>query len=179
MRAVVFSVIENPPEIRDVVPPLPESELIFWLVVAVVVVLVLAGLIFWWLRSRKQPEQAPPTPGEIARRALSELDGRAAEMAAYPFAIEVSDVLRKFFHDSFQLPATRQTSPEFLVGVSTLPQIPENQQSALEDFLRAVDAAKYSGVEDEAFDGGQLLATARLVVEEAGRGSAMERSGNR
>ena len=168
MNVVFSTIVENPPEIRDVVPPLADSNLLLLLLLAAGITLVLAALLIWWLHSRQQPQAMPPSAREIALLSLADLQKRAAELTAYPFAIEVSDVLRSFCQESFRLPATRQTSPEFLASVAALPQLPDGQQTALAEFLGAVDAAKFSGVEDGTFDSDRLLATARSVIEQTG-----------
>ena len=158
----------TPEEIRPIAPPIPVFPYPTWMVVvaAVLAVLVLGAIIWAVVRHFKnRPQPPPPTAREIALAALSKLRGRIAELAPYPFSIEVSDVLRTFITHEFRLSATRQTSPEFLAAASATPRFSEADKTLLATFLEKSDLIKFARLEASTADSEQLLDQAVRFVE--------------
>jgi len=129
------------------VPPRP--SLAAWLLV------VAAGLIgsclamaLWALRRRRLLQVLPLSPEQAA---LRELERIAALPVATPQEIarchtHLSDVIRRYLERRFQLPASRQTTPEFLQTMRHAPQLSAEQQELLRDFLQQCDLAKFAPV---------------------------------
>ena len=89
-------------------------------------------------QSRRPPEQ-------WALQELGRLDESAtADAAAYHTAL--SDVVRRYLADRFGLPATRQTTAEFLETVRRSGRLSAEQQALLRDFLERCDLAKFAPV---------------------------------
>lgn len=168
-------VVPNPPEIRDVVPPIPADALPVWVpVVGGILVVVAVGFALWWFLFRRSPEAPPPSLVDVA---LAELDGLARDGAGqtpHDFAIGVSDVLRRFFQEYYDLPATRQTSPEFLAHVTTHREVPGRFHGPLSEFLGAVDRAKFAVGDGGDIDRERLIETARSLVVSARSGAGGE-----
>ena len=114
-----------------------------WIIYAgIFLSLVVLGLIAWWIRKRSRR----PKPEQSAReRALQELNRIRTEMETstpYQFSIRVSDILRRYVTDQYQLPVTRQTSVEFLSMLAKASPFSEDEKSLLEDFLNRCDLIK-------------------------------------
>ena len=158
------------PEIKDIAPPVYVFPYPLWMVaVAVAVVLaILVGatwLIRNWLKNRPAPP--PPTPKEIALRALEKAREQMESQAPYEFSILVSDILRAYIASQFSLPATKQTSQEFLAALGAFPRFSEPEKALLAAFLDKCDLVKFARIEASAADNEALLREAVRFVEGA------------
>jgi len=156
------------PELAPIAPPVPVFPYPMWMVVTagVVLILVIAAIIWAVVRHIKnRPQPPPPTPRELALAALEKLQSRVAQIPAYPFSIEVSDVLRTFVAREFHVQATQQTSPEFLAAAAGSPRFSEADKALLAAFLEKVDLIKFANLSATAADSEQLLEQARRFVE--------------
>src|SRR5438477_13128256 len=105
-------------EFHDIAPPVDYSLIPSWLVFVIAfVVLSLLGLFVWWFVQRRKPE-APKAPREIALGELEQIRGEIERMNPYQFSIRVSDILRRYVTQQYGVPATRQTSIEFLTAAA-------------------------------------------------------------
>ena len=150
-------------EFHDIAPPVDYSLLPPWVIFCgVFLALVLAGLIGWWIRGRLKR----PKPEQSARdRARQLLDGIGREMETlnpYQFSIRVSDILRRYVTDQYQLPVTRQTSVEFLAALAKASPFSDDEKSLLDDFLSRCDLIKFARYD-------ATLEDSRLLLEEANR----------
>ena len=156
---VLFAVAD----IHEIAPPVDYSLVPPWLIyLGIFLGLVVLGLIAWWIRKRSlqpKPEQAPRD------RALQELARIHAEMETstpYQFSIRVSDILRRYVTEQYQLPVTRQTSVEFLNALAQASPFSEDDKSLLEDFLNRCDLIKFARYD-------ATIEDSRLLLEEATR----------
>lgn len=150
-------------DIHEIAPPVDYSLVPPWVIYAGIFLgLAVLGLIVWWIRQRPRR----PAPEQSARdRALQELDRIRAEMETstpYQFSIRVSDILRRYVTDQYQLPVTRQTSVEFLNSLANTPSFSEEEKSLLEDFLNRCDLIKFARYD-------ATIEDSRLLLEEATR----------
>ena len=106
-------------EFHDIAPPVDYSlippRLVF---VIAFVVLSLLGLLVWWFVKRRKPELPPKAPREIALEELEHIRAEIERMSPYQFSIRVSDILRRYVTQQYGVPATRQTSIEFLTAAA-------------------------------------------------------------
>ncbi len=146
---------------NDIAPPIDYSLVPPWLVfVAVFVGLTVLGLIVWLItRSRKQ---VVPTKSARAHalEQLERMQGEVERTQPYRFSIHVSDVLRRYVTEQFNLPVTRQTSVEFLSSLANFSTFSEEEKQLLEDFLNRCDLIKFARYEATASD-------SRLLLDEA------------
>lgn len=155
-------------EIRDIAPPVDVFPYPPWMVaVAATVALVLLGLLIWWIvrlvRGRSGPP--PPSAAAIALDALEKLRARVTEAEPYAFSIAVSDVLRTFISNGkFHLPATHQTSPEFLTAISHSPLFSANDRTLLARVLEKCDMIKFAHVHATSADNAELVESALAFV---------------
>jgi hypothetical protein len=77
----------------------------------------------------------------------------------------VSDVLRKYVTQQYGLPATRQTSIEFLNALAKGLSFSEEERLLLEDFLNRCDLIKFARYEATTSDSELLLQEAIRFVK--------------
>jgi hypothetical protein len=150
-------------EFHDIAPPVDYSLWPAWVVFcAVFVALTLIGLIVWWI-ARRRPQ--PPPPRSAREQALERLERIWEEIevvSPYEFSIRVSDILRRYVTEQYNLPVTRQTSVEFLTGLTISSPFSEDEKSLLTDFLNRCDLIKFARYE-------ATIEDSRLLLEEATR----------
>src|ERR1700681_3722297 len=104
--------------LHDIAPPVDYSLIPTWAVfVATFFALAIIGLIVWLIARARQQAIPAKSPRD---RALEELEQIADEIEIsnpYQFSIRVSDILRRYVTEQYNLPITRQTSVEFLEAV--------------------------------------------------------------
>ena len=106
-------------EFHDIAPPLDYSLIPPWLVFVIAfVALSLLGRVVWLFAKRRKPPLPPKLPREIALEELERISHEIERMSPYQFSIRVSDILRKYMTQQYGLPATRQTSIEFLTALA-------------------------------------------------------------
>ena len=153
-------------EFHDIAPPLDYSLIPPWLVFVIVfVALSLLGLVVWLLAKRRRPAPPPKLPREIALEELDRIGGEIERMSPYQFSIRVSDILRKYVTQQYGLPATRQTSIEFLTALAKASPFSSEEQSLLEDFLNRCDLIKFARYEATTSDSELLLGEAIRFVK--------------
>jgi uncharacterized protein DUF4381 len=150
-------------DIHEIAPPVDYSLVPPWVIYCGVLLgLALLGLIAWWIRKRSRR----PKPEQSSRdRALQELNRTRGEMemlTPYQFSIRVSDILRRYVTEQYQLPVTRQTSVEFLSTLAKASPFSEDEKSLLEDFLNRCDLIKFARYD-------ATIEDSRLLWEEATR----------
>ena len=84
-------------------------------------------------------------------------------MTPYQFSIRVSDILRRYVTEQYQLPVTRQTSVEFLArSDARLRRFPRTRNRCSTIFLNRCDLIKFARYDATTED-------SRLLLEEATR----------
>jgi hypothetical protein len=127
---------------------LPESESWYQPLVWVGLALVLAalGLVVWEVVRRRLRRASALTPDGWALRELDKIAALdlsvSAEVERFPTLL--SDVIRRYLELRFRLPATRQTSAEFLETAQKSPQLSAAHQAMLRNFLHLCDMAKFA-----------------------------------
>lgn len=155
-------------EFHDIAPPIDYSLVPPWLVFVVTfVTLSLVGLLVWWFARRRKAVSPPKLPREIALEALQRIRQDIERMSPYQFSIRVSDILRKYVTQQHGLPATQQTSIEFLTALATPKAfgISAEEKSLLEDFLNRCDLIKFARYEATSADSELLFDEASHFVQ--------------
>jgi hypothetical protein len=153
-------------EFHDIAPPVDYSLIPPWLVFVIAfVVLSLLGLIVWWLAQRRKPELPPKSPREIAVEELEQIRPQIERMSPYQFSIRASDILRRYVTQQYGVPATRQTSIEFLSAAAKAASFSSDDKSLLEDFLNRCDLIKFAKYEATTSDSELLLEEAIRFVK--------------
>jgi hypothetical protein len=140
--------------LADIRPPveIPSLWLWFWLAVAAVLLIVVC-FVLWRLLKRKR-QTIPPiiyVPAHVrARQRLQE--ALALIDQPKPFCFAVSDTLRVYLEERFELRAPERTTEEFLHELQDAAILSPSQKSSLAEFLTRCDLvkfAKYEPVRDE------------------------------
>ncbi|MBI5666156.1 MAG: hypothetical protein HZC49_13865 [Nitrospirae bacterium] len=137
-------------EIRDIKGPVGVYNLTYlYLVLAIIAVIILIVLIVRFLKKRKKLKEIfiPPRPAhEIAYEALRELMNRdylkAGKVREYYF--ELSDIVRHYIEDRFQLKAPEMTTEEFLSTLKYSGVLNSEQKGDVRDFLSHCDMVKFA-----------------------------------
>jgi Domain of unknown function (DUF4381) len=153
-------------EFHDIAPPVDYSLVPPWVIfVGTFAALVFCGLIGWWLWRRWQRQRPQPSVRERTLALLDRISREIETMSPYQFSIRVSDILRSYVTDHYQLPVTRQTSVEFLATLTKASPFSEDEKSLLEDFLNRCDLIKFARYEATTEDSRLLLEEATRFVE--------------
>jgi hypothetical protein len=150
----------------DIAPPVNYSLVPPWMIfVGSLVVLTIIGLAIWYGRRFFRKKQVTLSPRERALAALSEIESEVERIAPYQFSIRVSNILRRYVVEQFDLPMTRQTSVEFLNAIASAPNFGDEEKALLADFLNRCDLIKFARYEATTEDSRLLLDEARQFVK--------------
>jgi uncharacterized protein DUF4381 len=154
-------------EFHDIAPPVDYSFISPWLVFfGVFIALTIIGLIAWFIvRELRRRAVPPPLPRDRALGILEQMRSQITRLSPYRFSIRVSDILRQYVTEQFNLPVTRQTSVEFLEGLKTTSTFSEDEKLLLEDFLSRCDLIKFARYEATFTDSQLLLEEAFRFVQ--------------
>ncbi len=151
---------------HDIAPPVDYSLIPAWMIfLGAVIALALIGLLIWHGRKLFRKQQPARSARERALDALAAMESGLERNPPYQFSIAVSDVLRRYVLEQFDLPMTRQTSIEFLNAIAVARNFSEEEKHLLADFLDRCDLIKFARYEATAEDSRLLLDEARRFVK--------------
>lgn len=135
-------------------------------------VLLLAAAAFaaWRYTSTHGRTARSASAHEVAIARLDALSGRpvpeadAAAMDA--FFVELTDIVRRYLEDRFDVRAPELTTEEFLTAASSSPDLTAEHRKFLQAFLERADMVKFAKLIPSPDDAAETLAVARRFVEE-------------
>jgi membrane protein implicated in regulation of membrane protease activity len=161
--ATLFTAIFLAQEFHDISPPVNYSLVPMWAIfVAAFVALTVLGLLIWLVARGRKPTEPQKSPRERALEALGRIQVQIESLNPYRFSIRVSDILRSYVTEQYDLPVTRQTSVEFLERLRKASPFSDDEKELLEDFLNRCDLIKFARYE-------ATTADSRMLLEEASR----------
>jgi hypothetical protein len=164
--SVSFMPILLAEEFHDISPPVNYSLVPIWAIFALAFVgLAVLGLLIWMVVRRQKPTARAKSPRERALEALGRIQDQIASLDPYRFSIRVSDILRHYVTEQYDLPVTRQTSVEFLERLRKVSPFSEDEKALLEDFLNRCDLIKFARYEATTADSHMLLEEATRFVQ--------------
>ncbi|MFP4541164.1 MAG: DUF4381 family protein [Opitutales bacterium] len=172
MSVFTFLAQAEPAGLADIREPILFWPWWVWLLAALVVVAV-AGLVWAFLRYRRQRAAAaalpppPPLPAEWARAQFERIAAERAAMDDKTYVSALSDVLRGYLQRAFGLPATERTTEEFFELTTQRGVFAESLRSELMAFLERADLVKFARQTIASAQQERLLDEARGVVETA------------
>jgi hypothetical protein len=143
---------------------------------AVVVLLVIAALIPLWLAKRRKARQR--SAYEVASDRLSKLMAwpRSGAHEIDLFFVELSAIIRGYVEDRFELRAPELTTEEFMMSMSSSPDLKRDHQALLRDFLRQADLVKFAHFMPNENDMDGSVGTAKQFLDETRYISSQENS---
>ncbi len=149
-NAVASETIPDIRGLKDMVEIPTGNEWVWWLLVAVAV-LVVAGIVAWFIRrhlAKCSTELAPPPPPPPHVVAWERLQ-RALELIheAEWFCIEVSHIIRVYLEERFSLHAPDRTTEEFLLELQSSRRLAGEHKQLLANFLSECDMVKFARAE--------------------------------
>lgn len=171
----VDSLLTNPPpSLADIKPParLPGQawRRAAWIMAAIVLVALAAGLLARWWMYKPKPEarERKIPPHEVALTALEALlrRGHLEQGNAEPFYVELSTIVRVYLEDRFELHAPEQTTEEFIRDSSRSQALSIEHRQLTQSFLEQSDLVKFARLQPGGEDMQRAWeAAARLVRE--------------
>jgi hypothetical protein len=147
----------------------PVPAALSWLWWTLAAVAIVSGLYWAWRRWRKGqvkavvPEKAVP-PHERARLKLQE--ALALIDRPKPFCIAVSQTIRVYLEERFDLRAPERTTEEFLAELKQSALLEAHQKESLAEFLARCDLVKFARYEPEHYELQKLHDTALRLVNQ-------------
>lgn len=158
-------------DIREIAGPIGFPIKIPWYVWVILTLIVLAAGIAFFLFKRKKTQSifVPPRPAhEIAYEALDALKQkeylRRREFKLY--YIELSDIVRRYLENRFNLRAPEMTTEEFLNSVKDNKALMLEHKSLLRDFLFASDLVKFAKYEPAEKEANQSFESAKKLIDQ-------------
>jgi hypothetical protein len=150
-------------------PPPPPPSWLRWLPWAGAAAALAGGVAGGGPRRPRLAAPVPPlAPHEWATQELDRIEAQqlpeAGELERYHTLL--SDVVRAYLERRFSLPASQQTTPEFLEAMRRSPQLTPEQQGLLRDFLQRCDMAKFARAAPSPDECRAVAAMARGFVQE-------------
>ena len=135
-------------DIVDIRPPVYVFDQ-WWLLFTVIGIgLIAVGVLIWFVLRRKN--RLPPLPVIVPahERARQKLQAALDLLdKPKPFCILVSDAVRLYLEERFELQAPDRTTDEFLDELRWRPVLSSGQKDLLRDFLVRCDLVKFAKVE--------------------------------
>lgn len=135
-------------QLRDIHGPVLLKEQPPYLLIAGIIffVLLLAAAIFWFFKKRVKPTPPPIPPWEKALLDLAEAKRLLTPERALQYMDRASQILRRYIESRFAIQSTRQTTGEFLQGLtgSTGNSPLQAHKSELRNCLEQADMAKFA-----------------------------------
>lgn len=126
---------------------------------------------YFWMRSRNHRKSAPVPPWQRALEKLERLRFELRQRRVLPEQgfVRLSDVVRDYIEERFQLPASRKTTSEFLEALSDNNPLPEEQRPFLNDFLSAADQVKFAKAPPDTLLLNQAIDRAEKLISSTGK----------
>ena len=131
-------------ELRDIKGALPLISRIGWWPSILITTIVLIAL-SWTIRFFFPRHQIILSPHEKAMRAIQEL--QESHVDVQTFYTSLSDIVRTYIEDRFQISSHEKTTREFLIAEKKNPHLEHSDRKALADFLVAADMVKFARYE--------------------------------
>jgi hypothetical protein len=139
-----------PSSLHDIRPPLDIFSLwdyVMWLLVGLILVALIYGLWTYWLKRKRTRQQLQETASRIPpnEKARQRLDA-ALDHLHDPrfFCTLVSDAIRSYLEEQFELRAPERTTEEFLDELKHSTRLDLAQKQMLDQFLTQCDMAKFA-----------------------------------
>lgn len=152
-----------------------DSNIPYLTYLAVAVGTVLFGAAATYLFKLYQRQAMLKSAYEIAKRKLDQLvekklpeSGKVGE-----FYVGLTQIIRKYLENRFELRAPDLTTEEFLETVADSAELTNDHKKLLREFLRHADLVKFAGVEPSESDINESVAKATTFLDETSQNSPL------
>ncbi len=165
-------------ELKDIRGPVPIPGDVLWLWGLLAAAAAVAAVFLFLRRHRRRDVVRAPVPQrppwEIALEALAALEkeGRATDEQAKWFYSRLSEIIRVYIEQRFEIRAPEMTTEEFLESASASILLEDRQKGSLRDLLNASDLVKFARSVPSGEDMEGALHLARRFIEETRAPSA-------
>ena len=157
-------------DIRDIRGPEPIPALWLWTICAATGVLLTSSAYFAWRRIQRRRLMPVKLPYEIALERLEVARALMRPDSVRIFSISVSDIVRLYIEQRFQVRAAHRTTEEFLYDLLVPSDaLLASQRSLLAGFLSHCDLAKFGGWALSAQDMEHMYRSARAFILATGQ----------
>ena len=155
-------------DIRDLKGPVHIPGSYAWLWWVLIALALAAAAYFLWRKLKVRKPAAKPVVAVPPHRKAKDRLRAAGELMSdpYQFCSLVSDVLRTYVEERFNLHAPDRTTEEFMEELRTSQQLHVDHKSLLEDFLSRCDLVKFARMEPTEPELRSLLDSALRFVDE-------------
>jgi hypothetical protein len=174
VKIEVKSVLDATPkqkDIRDIRGPKSFiSKAWLYVLIGLITLLIIGAVsVFIVLKKKKEEFKKPPTPAHIiAYEALTALERkdyirRGLTQAYYT---ELSDIVRHYLENRFNIRAPEMTTEEFLIKVKVDSSLSLEQKGLLRDFLTACDLVKFAKHQPAEQEATLSFASAKKLIDQ-------------
>ncbi len=158
------------PQLRDIHPPflLPEDPNYTLLIAGIVLTLLVLAILIWFFRFRKK-KILLPSAYQTALDKLQRIRSLMNPDQAKQYAMEVSDILRRYIEKRFQIRTSRQTTREFFTGLTEFPNqtasLFDTHFESLHECLGQCDLAKFARLRPDIHEMEKMETAVRNFIE--------------
>lgn len=161
-------------DIRDIKPPIGfGGEYILLIVFTLLVALAVLVYFYYWRKRRKKliikiAQKATKLPYQIAFEALAKLkvENLVKEGKIKEYYFRLSDIIRCYIEDRFEIRASEMTTEEFLDSLRNSQVITGMHKNLVKEFLNLCDIVKFARYGPTAEECDQSFASAERLVRE-------------
>lgn len=155
-------------DIRGIKAPVPIPSGYAWLWWTLAILAAAAAGYYLWKKYQKKLFAPKPAPAIPPHRKAKDKLRAALELLSdpYTFCTLVSDTVRVYLEERFDLHAPERTTEEFLGEVRFSPRLQEAHKALLEDFLSRCDLVKFARYEPTESELRELYDAALRLVDE-------------
>jgi hypothetical protein len=154
-----FLTENEPPVSEDDEVTSPEEPFPLWAWITIAVVVLFVGILL--LRKTGIIKTTPPW-----ERALGNLAKLNPGEQPVPFYSKLTDILKQYTSERFEVRARSKTSTEFLAILQNHPNIPKGELDRLDSFARLSDAVKFADHDPDSTEAPRSLELIRSFVKD-------------
>ncbi|GJQ60798.1 MAG: hypothetical protein SCALA701_35990 [Candidatus Scalindua sp.] len=173
--AIASTLDEKSSDIRDIKPPVflrKDYDRLYILLAAIFGILALIGIPLFIFYRKKRGKAAPLPPPlsahEIAYKELERL--RSLDLNANgqtkEYYYHLSNIVRHYIENRFQLMAPERTTEEFLTEMTTSNKLDETHKELIENFLEHSDLVKFAAYAPQDQEIESSYSSAKRLVDE-------------
>ncbi len=162
---------EDDDELFDIRPEvaLPHHALFYCvsILLGLLIIFLIGSFIRKWRNKQMAPTVVPLSPFTKALQGLDAALERIHQKDQKPFAFGLTDSVRQYLADVFNLPAPESTTEEVLEKLKEVNELNEDLKSSINQLLKSCDLAKFTKQEFDYEMRLKLYHQAKEIVQEA------------